>query len=159
MALAAPTSISVRSAMRFFTACTCALLGLASPLKSEARSEPVLTPMVTAPRMCVAAAQSVRDWGWTETTGPRAPLSAIVSAVNQRLRINAGRLSAADVARLKKNTASDDACTREVSTAILRIQDESAARAPRPRLAVVETPKSVTRWLEKQSPTREAISP
>lgn len=137
----------------------CAVLCLAPAPMNQAHSEPLRSPSASAPGLCAAAARSVHDWGWGDGDDARAPISSIVSAVNNRLRINSGRLPAEDIARLKKNASSDDACIREFSAEILRMQDGGAARTGPARLAVADARKSVTRRSEKQSAVGEAISP
>jgi hypothetical protein len=124
-----------------------------------------------SPRLCAAAAQSVRAWGWSDASD-ESSLATIVSAVNRQLRSIEGRLSAADIARLKEAAASSDACVRELSLGILKTQNRNArqklpgrladaGKAPELRnsFASAKVEKSVTRSSEKQSPTREAISP
>jgi hypothetical protein len=130
-------------------------------------------PVAISPpaRVCAAAGQSVRDWGWSDTN-EGSSLSTIVSAVNRQLRSVDGRLSAVDIARLKDGATSTDACVREISLGILKTQHRNGGRkAPerfadagkaselRKFFASVKVEKSVTRSSEKQSPTREAISP
>jgi hypothetical protein len=153
------TSVSVRSSMKSSIAFFCAVLSLGSAVIDPARSESLRATAFVAPARCAAAAQSVRDWGWIDRADSRAPLSSIVSAVNRRLRTNAGRLPAADIARLRTSSSADDACIRALSVEILRTQEGTAVPLPRRRLAITASRKSVTGWLEKQSPTSEAISP
>jgi hypothetical protein len=144
-------------------------VALVCPSVTVAQSEPLdFSP--PAP-VCAAAAQSVREWGWSD--GSRASsLATIVSAVNRQLRSSDGRLSPGDMARLKEGAASSDACVRELSLGILKTQNGSVRQKLPERLADAEkapelrnffdsakVEKSVTRSSEKQSPTREANSP
>lgn len=80
-----------------------------------------------APIACAMAARSVRDWGWGDGISDPAstPLASIVSATNYQLRINAGRLDAEDMVRLKAALASNDPCVRELSLTILATQSDS----------------------------------
>jgi hypothetical protein len=130
-------------------------------------------PLAFSPsaRVCAAAVRSMREWGWTDA--PEASsLAAIVSAVNEQLRSTDGRLAPADIARLEGGAASTDPCVRELSLGILKTQTRKAERQLLDRRAdagkaselrnsfvSARVQKSVTRSAEKQSPTREAISP
>src|SRR5687767_4267746 len=91
------------------------------------------------PMICALAAQSVRRWGWGGdwNDAPATPLRAIVSAVNDQLSLNAGKLPAEDIERLMSGLASDDACVRELSVRILGTQrdDEPVSRGLIVRLA------------------------
>src|SRR3954466_2933497 len=124
-------------------------------------------------RVCAGAAQSLRNWGWSDGShGSAASLTAIVSAVNRQLRSSEGRLTPTEIGRLKTGAASSDACVRELARGILKTQSGNAGRKRADRVAdaakalelqnfsvSIATEKSVTRSSEKQSPTREAISP
>ena len=96
------------------------------------------------------AAESVRGWGWgSEESNIRpTPIGSAVSAVNYQLRINSGQLGPEDLARLKLARLSSDRCLRELATSVLYTQKDNARNK-----------QSVTRSLEKQSLTREALSP
>lgn len=91
------------------------------------------------PMICALAAQSVRRWGWGGdwNDAPSTPLRAIVSAVNDRLSLNSGRLPPEDVERLMSGLSSDDACVRELAVRILGTQkeDEPISRGLITRLA------------------------
>jgi hypothetical protein len=145
---------------------------VASPVLMCAQSEVLGLSKVVSPTPCVAAAQSVREWGWTDGGEDNVSLSTIVSAVNRQLRINEGQLPAKDIEKLHASAFSADPCVRELSVNILRTQTRVPARKPHRTLALVRRGKesrdlfapraprnSVTRSLEKQSPTREAITP
>jgi hypothetical protein len=137
----------------------CALLSVASASIRPAFADPLPSEALLSPTRCMGAARSAQDWGWIDRTDSRTPLSSIVSAVNRHLRVNAGRLPATDIQRLRASSSSDDACIRELAAAILRTQDRGPLPQQRGRLAVTGAEKSVTRRLEKQSPTSEALSP
>jgi len=94
------------------------------------------------PKICAMAAESIRDWGWRDraSNARSTPVSTIVSAVNNQLRLNSGQLMPKDVSRLKAALSSQDTCFREVATSVLAI----------PRHGRIPT-QSVTRSLEKQS--------
>jgi hypothetical protein len=170
VAMAAPTSISVRSFMSFSKLILPVLL-CGSPLIMAAQSQPLVLP--ASPRFCAGAAQSVRDWGWSdESDGFVSSLSWIVSVVNRQLRSNAGHLRPTDIAHLRKSVNSDDPCVRELSLGILKTQTGEGSERKSVRVADAGTPgalrnsfastkvrKRVTRSPEKQSPTREAITP
>ncbi len=91
------------------------------------------------PMICALAAQSVRRWGWGGdwNDAPSTPLRAIVSAVNDRLSLNSGKLPPEDVERLMSGLSSDDACVRELAVRILGTQkeDEPISRGLITRLA------------------------
>jgi len=91
------------------------------------------------PMICALAAQSVRRWGWGGdwSDAPSTPLKSIVSAVNDRLSLNSGKLPPEDVERLMSGLASDDACVRELSVRLLGTQrdDEATSRGLIIRLA------------------------
>jgi hypothetical protein len=114
------------------------------------RAKAVVVRRLAAGRMCAMAAESVRDWGWgnEENRISAAPIGSAVSAVNYQLRINSGQLGPDDLARLKLARLSSDPCLRELATSVLDTQKDNAMRK-----------QSVTRSLEKQSLTREALSP
>jgi hypothetical protein len=101
-------------------------------------------------RSCTMAAETVRDWGWgNDESGVRlTPISNVVAAVNYQLRINSGQLGSEDLARLKLARLSSDPCFRELATSVLATQ--TGEKTPT---------QSVTRSSEKQSLTREALSP
>jgi len=158
--------------MKYSEIALSATMIVASPVLIAAQSEPLDLSRVVSPSPCMAAAQSVREWGWTASGDQAGSLSTIVSAVNRQLRINDGQLSAKDLERLKESAFSADPCVRELSVNILRTQSGVVERrrgartiaARRTRnsrdfLATAVRRNSVTRSLEKQSPTREAISP
>lgn len=141
-----------------------------SPLVSAAHSQPLI--VAAAPRFCVGAAQSVRDWGWSDgSERGMSSLSSIVSVVNRQLRSNAGHLPLSDIAKLRESAESEDPCVRELSLGILktqtgegearprRVADAARGGALRNSFAAAARPKRVTRSSEKQSPTREAITP
>jgi hypothetical protein len=117
---------------------------------ASGRSNVVTVRRLAAGRICAMAAESVRGWGWgsDEDRGQATPLGSVVSAVNYQLRINSGQLSLEDLARLKLARLSSDRCLRELATSVLDTQKGNAMRK-----------QSVTRSLEKQSLTREALSP
>jgi hypothetical protein len=117
---------------------------------TTARSNVVTVRRFAAGRMCAMAAESVRGWGWgsEENRGRETPIASVVSAVNYQLRINSGQLGLEDLARLRLARLSSDPCLRELATTVLGTQKDNA----RPK-------QSVTRSLEKQSLTREALSP
>jgi hypothetical protein len=92
----------------------------------------------------------VRGWGWgnEETDVRPTPIATVVAAVNSQLRVNSGQLGPEDLVRLKLARLSGDRCFRDIATSVLATQTDKT------------TPKqSVTRSSEKQSLTREAISP
>jgi hypothetical protein len=168
VAVAASSSIPVRFVMNFSRLILPALM-LGSPSLTVAQTQPLSFP--PSPRVCAAAAQSVRDWGWSDGSD-ESSVAMIVSAVNRQLRSSDGRLPPADIARLKEGAVSSDACVRELSLGILKTQNRDRGRRPHERLAdaaktaelrnffaSAKVEKSVTRSSEKQSPTREAISP
>lgn len=142
-----------------------------SPLVSTAKSQPLVLP--ASPRFCAGAAQSVREWGWSDASErSMSSLSSIVSVVNRQLRSNAGHLPPTDIARLRESAGSDDLCVRELSLGILKTQtgevrptrmarltDAAHGDALRSSFTSVKRSKRVTRPSEKQSPTREAITP
>jgi HEAT repeat protein len=78
------------------------------------------------PMICALAAQSVRRWGWGGdwNDAPSTPLRAIVSAVNDHLSLNSGKLPPEDIERLMAGLASDDACVRELAVRILGTQKD-----------------------------------
>ena len=155
--------------MKFSTSILPALL-LGSPCIITAQSQPLI--LVESPRFCAGAAQSVERWGWTDGLGDPSTLSRIVSAVNRQLRASEGRLSAGDVAKLRESATSADPCVRELSLGILktqtgndlhlrstRVADAGKRFGLRTLLPAWTAGKPVTRLSEKQSPTREAITP
>jgi hypothetical protein len=144
------------------------LFGAPSAVVAQAR-----TVFQQSTGVCAGAATSVRNWGWSDgSQDSAASLASIVSAVNRQLRSSEGRLTPAEMARLEKSAASKDACVRELSRGILKTQSGNAARKRADRvadagksaelqnlLAAIGTGKSVTRSSEKQSLSREALSP
>jgi hypothetical protein len=114
------------------------------------RSKALVVRRLAAGGMCAMAAESVRGWGWgSEESNIRpTPIGSAVSAVNYQLRINSGQLGPEDLARLKLARLSSDRCLRELATSVLYTQKDNARNK-----------QSVTRSLEKQSLTREALSP
>jgi hypothetical protein len=168
--MATSTSLSVRSSMNFSRLILPVLL-FGSPLVMTAQSQPLILP--ASPRFCAGAAQSVREWGWSDgSERSMSSLSSIVSVVNRQLRSNAGHLPPTDIARLKESADSEDPCVRELSLGILKTQ-RSGIQPTRPTRVTDAAPgstlpssfasakrsKRVTRSSEKQSPTREAITP
>jgi hypothetical protein len=72
---------------------------------------------------CAHAAASLREWGWTDVADANAtPISSAVRAINNKLRVNAGRLTGADIERLESGAASSDPCVRELSLTVLETQ-------------------------------------
>ncbi len=163
MALAAPTSISVRSIMwlsNFFL--SLALLA-AAPIQATAQSQSVIPATQHQPlaeigsaKRCSVAARAIRNWGWGDSDeSGSSSVASIVAAVNYELRVNSGRLPARDIERLRMAAWSADACVRELSIGILETQSEGKiARGRSTRLV-----KSVTPLSEKQSSTGEDITP
>jgi hypothetical protein len=99
---------------------------------------------------CAVAAESLRGWGWSseESDVQSTPISTVVAAVNYQLRVNSGQLGPDDMARLQLARLSRDSCFRELATSVLATQKDK--KPPN---------QFVTRSSEKQSLTREALSP
>jgi hypothetical protein len=165
LAVAAPTSISVRSLMRLskpFLAL--AILAIAPSVASgQLRATEIsvgrgnaLRVKPGATRGCTAAARAIREWGWSDSDGSGSnSVASIVAVVNQQLRLNSGQLPAKDIDRLRLATFSADLCVREVSIGILQTQSEKkVARGRSTRLV-----KSVTPLSAKQSSTGEDSTP
>ena len=70
------------------------------------------------PMICAMAAQSVREWGWSNwSDAPSTPFSSV--AVPRHRNSRDEQLPAADVDRLLSALASSDACVRELSVRLL----------------------------------------
>ena len=118
-------------------------IGISDEFEARAPSMDVTALLTSArgapPMICALAAQSVRRWGWggDRSDAPSTPLRAIVSAVNEQLSLNSGRLPADDIERLMSGLASEDPCVRELSVRILGTQknDEPISRGLIMRLA------------------------
>ena len=160
VAVAPPTSISVRSHMWVSNLVLTLMLGMPygggsyRPSPVSRFPAPDFNPPaeIGSAKRCAAAARAIREWGWGDPAeSGSSSVTSIVAAVNYELRLNSGRLPSQDVERLRTAAWSTDPCVREVSAAILEIQsEEKVARGRSTRLV-----KSVTPQSEKQSSSGE----
>src|SRR3954469_25118668 len=134
MAVAAPSSIPVRSTM--FILQIVLSLSLLSERQAVIMARPAgrsgyrsvtdgarstvfqrANARTTTPKNCAMAAELVRGWGWgnEETDVRSTPIATVVAAVNSQLRVNSGQLGAEDLVRLKLARLSGDRCFRAIA--------------------------------------------